>query len=61
MKVRRAYKFKLYSSDKLAKVASVAGSCRFVWNQVLALNLERLEQGKPIMRYNEAAKLLPEW
>lgn len=38
-----------------------AGSCRFVWNRMLALQKQRLGGGEPILRYSKAALLLPEW
>jgi putative transposase len=38
-----------------------AGACRFVYNQALALQKERYEQGEKKLGYAELCKLLTEW
>lgn len=38
-----------------------AGCCRFVWNRTLDLQQQRLDAGERVLRYNQAALLLPEW
>ena len=47
-------------SDELL-LRQFAGSCRFVWNKALALQKDRLDQGKRCLSYNKLAVLLPEW
>ena len=42
------------NQEQLPKLQSFAGHCRFVWNKVLSLNLNRLEQKKPLIWYHEA-------
>ncbi len=55
MIIRKAYKFRLKPDhEQVAKLHSFAGHCRFVWNKVLALNLKRLEEKKPLIWYHEA-------
>ncbi len=55
MIIRKAYKFRLKPDhEQVAKLQSFAGHCRFVWNKVLALNLKRLEEKKPLIWYHEA-------
>ena len=55
MIIRKAYKFRMKpDQEQLAKLQSFAGHCRFVWNKVLALNLKRLEEKKPLIWYHEA-------
>ncbi len=52
--IRKAYKFKLQTSTVQAKqLRWYAGSCRFIWNKALAINLFRLHNGKNIMYYQE--------
>jgi putative transposase len=38
-----------------------AGTCRYVWNRMLALQKQRLDSGETILRYSKAASLLPQW
>lgn len=55
MKIRKAYKFKLKPTlEQCQQLERFAGHCRFVWNKVLHLNLERLKNKKPLMWYHEA-------
>ena len=52
--IRKAYKFKLQTSAVQAKqLCGYAGSCRFIWNKALSINLFRLHNGKNIMYYQE--------
>ena len=37
------------------------GSTRFIWNKSLAMNLDRLEKGQPLLWYNELAFWLTVW
>ncbi len=39
----------------------MVGHARFVWNKALRLNLDRLAQGLPIVRYNDLCGLLRLW
>ena len=62
MLIRKAYKFALsVSLGQERQLLRFAGSCRFVWNRMLALQKQRLDVGDPVLRYNKAALLLPEW
>ncbi len=62
MLIRKAYKFALHvSKGQEHQLLCFAGSCRFVWNRMLALQKQRLDAGDPVLRYSKAALLLPEW
>lgn len=62
MLIRKAFKYKLRTTpDVEAKLAPMAGSCRFVWNKALAMNLDRLRQGMPLMWYSELCFWLKLW
>jgi len=62
MLIQKAYKFALnVSPGQQHPLLRFAGSCRFVWNRMLALQKQRLDAGDPVLRYNKAALLLPEW
>jgi len=51
--IRKAFKFRLkVSTETDQKLKNYTGGCRFVWNKALALNLERLNQKQPILRYD---------
>ena len=55
MKIKKAYRFQLKpSSAQLVQLNHIGGSCRFVWNKVLALNLERLKKKQSLIWYHEA-------
>ena len=61
-KVRKAYKFRLKTNrDIESKLLRFCGSSRFLWNKYLALNLERLEKGQPLLWYQELAFWLTLW
>lgn len=60
MKIQQAYKFKLRPSQQAeAKLFRMIGSCRFVWNKLLALNLARLKRGQRTLHWVEMSRLLP--
>lgn len=55
MGIKKAYKFKLKpSAEQEKQMHDIAGHCRFLWNKVLRINLERLKNRQPLMWYNEA-------
>ena len=55
MKIRKAFKYKLKpTDDQLEKLSLFSGHCRFVWNKVLFLNLDRLKEKQPLIWYHEA-------
>jgi putative transposase len=55
MQIRKAYKFRLKTTpDQDHYLELIAGHCRFLWNKVLRLNLERLANRQPIIWYHEA-------
>jgi putative transposase len=59
---RQAYKYQLRpTGDQQRQMLRFAGSCRFVWNRMLDLQKQRLDSGEPVLRYNQAALLLPDW
>ena len=54
MKIKKAYQFKLkVDASQAHQLLTYAGHCRFLWNHFLPMNLERLKNKQPIMRYNE--------
>lgn len=62
MIIRKAYQFKLKTAADLEeKLSQMAGSCRFVWNKALAMNLERLKNKHGLFWYNELAFWLKFW
>lgn len=55
MKIRKAYKFRLKpNAIQEQQLIDIAGSCRFVWNKVLHLNLNRLQNKQRLIGYYEA-------
>lgn len=55
MSIKKAYRFKLKPSTSQEKqLHDIAGHCRFLWNKVLKINLERLKNKQPLMWYHEA-------
>jgi putative transposase len=55
MKIRKAYQFKLKPSHKQQQqLLQIAGSCRFLWNKVLAINEDRLRNRQKKKWYQEA-------
>jgi len=61
MKIRKAYKYRLKDKPKLEKLNQFTGSCRFVWNRALALQLERLKNIELIHSYCDLASMLVTW
>jgi putative transposase len=60
MKIQQAYKFKLRPKESSeAAMLRMIGSCRFVWNKLLALNLARLRRGQRVLHWVAMANLLP--
>ena len=59
--IKRAYKFQLCNSKKLRKLYQYAGSCRYVWNKALNINLDLLKSGDKIHNYQSFCKLLTSW
>ena len=60
--IRKAYKFRLKTNREIEeKLIRFCGSSRFLWNKALAINLERLKNRQPILRYNELAFWLVLW
>jgi len=55
VKIKKAYKFRLkINESSQQKLERFSGCCRFVWNKVLALNLDRLQNKQSIIWYHEA-------
>lgn len=54
MKIKKAYRFRLKVTEQQAnQLRTYAGQCRFLWNKFLEINLFRLNNKQPIMRYHE--------
>src|SRR5277367_163837 len=62
MKLRKAYRFKLYHmAEQKILLTKACGCARFVWNKALALQKGRLEAKIPLLQYGDLAKLLTLW
>lgn len=62
MKIQKAFKYRLKTTPELEKNFSIyAGQCRFVWNKVLRMNLDRLENKQNILYYDHSAFWLTFW
>jgi len=62
MKIQKAYKFRLKpDAVQEQQLNSFAGHCRFLWNKVLSLNLERLNNKQSLIWYHEANFWLTFW
>ena len=62
MIVRKAFKFRLKpSDDQLQKIHEYSGHCRFLWNKILSMNLERLENKHKLIWYYEICHWLTLW
>ena len=60
MKIIRALKMRIYpSSEQKAKIDKTLGSCRFVYNHMLARNKKVYERRNEHLSYNEMQNLLP--
>lgn len=54
MLVRKAFKFRLKTTPTIEQTLSrFAGCARFVWNKAWTMNMERLKNRQPILRYQE--------
>jgi len=62
MKILKAYRFRLRrNAAKEKKMARQAGCSRFVWNEALARQKERLGNKERLFSYVEIANQLPGW
>ena len=62
MKLRKAYRFRLYPTlQQLIMLVRACGCARFVWNKALSLQKGRLDGKIPLMQYGDLAKLLTLW
>jgi putative transposase len=62
MKIFKAYKFRLRRNvAKEKKMAQQAGCVRFVWNETLARQKERLRNKERMLSYVETSNQLPKW
>lgn len=60
MKIQGVFKFKLKTSKSIeAAMLRMVGSCRFVWNKLLKLNLARLKRGQQVLHWVAMANMLP--
>jgi putative transposase len=58
----QAFKFELMpSKEQYGGMLRFAGSCRFVYNQALALQNANHKAGNKFISYNEIANLVPGW
>ena len=61
-KIRKAYKYRLKTNKNIEEqLTRFCGSARFVWNNSLAMNLQRLEDRQAVLWYNELAFWLTLW
>ena len=62
MRIRKGYKYRLKTkSHHKMKLRQSSGCNRCVWNKVLALQKDRLNNNQTCLSYNETAGLLVEW
>lgn len=60
MKIQKAFKFKLRpSKTHETALLKMVGSCRFVWNKLLAIQNARLKRGQRVMHWVQMTNLLP--
>jgi putative transposase len=58
----QAFKFELLpNGEQTRNLRQFAGSCRFVYNKALALNIERYEKKDRRLGYAKLCALLPNW
>jgi len=58
----QAFKFELMpNGEQTRNLRQFAGSCRFVYNKALALNIERYEKKDQCLGYAKLCALLPNW
>jgi putative transposase len=59
---RQGYQFEaMPNGEQLRHLRGFAGSCRFVYNQALALNQQRYEAKEKRLGYADLCALLPQW
>ena len=62
MKRLQAYKFELRpNGEQVRKLRMFAGSCRYVFNEALKLQIARREQGEKQLTYADLCKVLTGW
>jgi putative transposase len=62
MKRLQAYKFQIMpSGEQQRDMRRIAGSCRFVWNKALALQIANHEAGEKLINHFAMCKWLPVW
>ena len=62
MKIRQAFKYELMpDGQQQRQMRRFSGSCRFVFNQALALQKDNFEAGGKFIRYETMAKELTAW
>ena len=60
MEIIRALKMRIYPNDEQkVKIDKTLGTCRFVYNHMLARNQKAYERRKEHLSYNEMQNLLP--
>ena len=58
----QSFKFRLTATtDQQLEMRRIAGCCRFVFNRALALQNQRLDEGRKLMGSEELTLLLAEW
>lgn len=62
MKRLQAYKFRIEpNGEQQRAMRRIAGSCRFVWNKALALQIANHEAGEKFINHFDMCKWLPVW
>jgi putative transposase len=62
MLIQKAFKYRLrVDSETESQLRRIAGSCRFVWNQALALQQARFAAGEKKLGYASLCKELTVW
>ena len=62
MKRLQAYKFRIEpNGEQQRAMRRIAGSCRFVWNRALALQIANHEAGEKFINHFAMCKWLPVW
>ena len=62
MKRLQAYKFQIVpNGDQQRAMRRIAGSCRYVWNKALALQIANHEAGEKFINHFTMCKWLPNW
>jgi len=62
MKRLQAYKFRIEpNGEQQRAMRRIAGTCRFVWNKALALQIANHQQGQKFVNHFDMCKWLPVW